>query len=77
MNTTLDLDRDVLESVQAIANREHKALGAVFSELVRRGLSAMPDSKAPGYRHGFRVLPKRHEVITSEHVRHLLCIASS
>jgi hypothetical protein len=72
MNTTLDLDRDVLESVQAIANREHKALGTVLSELVRRGLSATPENEASGYRHGFRLLPKRGEAITSEHVRHLL-----
>ncbi|MCF8156799.1 MAG: hypothetical protein K9K35_12395 [Rhodoferax sp.] len=69
---TLDLDRDVLESVQAIANREQRTLGAVFSELVRRGLIVMPESKASGYRHGFRVLPKRNEVITSEHVRRVL-----
>ncbi len=72
MNTTLDLDHDVLARVQEIANREHKALGAVFSELARRGLSLILESNAPGYRHGFRVLPKRQEVITSEHVRCLL-----
>jgi len=71
MNTTVDLDPDVLDTAQDIANREHKALGTVLSELVRRGLRAMPESAATGYRHGFRVLPKRNEVITSAHVRHL------
>ncbi len=72
MNTTIDLDPDVLDSAKAIAKREHQALGAVLSELARRGLSVEPKNKAPGYRHGFRVLPKRNELITSEHVRHLL-----
>lgn len=72
MNTTVDLDPDVLDTAQVIARREHKALGVVLSELVRRGLRTMPESTATGYRHGFRILPKRHEVITSAHVRHLL-----
>ena len=72
MNTTVDLDSDILNTVQVIANHERKALGTVLSELVRRGLLSMPESTTTGYRHGFRVLPKRNEVITSAHVRNLL-----
>ena len=38
MRTTLNLDDDVLETTRAIARAERRALGAVVSELVRRGL---------------------------------------
>jgi len=72
MITTVDLEPEVLDSAQTIASREHKALGIVLSDLVRRGLRTLPESTASGYRHGFRVLPKRQEIITSAHVRQLL-----
>jgi hypothetical protein len=38
MRTTLNLDEDVLETTRAIARAEGRALGAVISDLVRRGL---------------------------------------
>ena len=38
MRTTLNLDDDVFETVRAIAHTERRALGAVVSDLVRRGL---------------------------------------
>ncbi len=38
MRTTINLDDDVLETCRAIARAEGRALGAVVSDLVRRGL---------------------------------------
>jgi len=38
VRTTINLDDDVLETTRAIARAERRALGAVVSDLVRRGL---------------------------------------
>jgi hypothetical protein len=38
MRTTINLDDDVLEATRAIARVERRGLGAVVSNLVRRGL---------------------------------------
>jgi hypothetical protein len=39
MRTTLTLDDDVLEAARYLARTEGKAIGAVVSELARRGLA--------------------------------------
>lgn len=39
MRTTLNLDDDVAAAARELASEEHRSLGAVISELVRRGLT--------------------------------------
>lgn len=39
VRTTINLDDDALEAARAIARMEHRALGVVISDLVRRGLA--------------------------------------
>lgn len=39
MRTTLSLDDDVLVAARELAAAEHRSLGAVISDLVRRGLT--------------------------------------
>jgi hypothetical protein len=39
MPTTLDLDDDVLAAARELAVRERRSLGAVVSDLARRGLN--------------------------------------
>ena len=39
MRTTLQLDDDVLAAARELATGEHRSLGAVVSELARRGLT--------------------------------------
>lgn len=74
MNTTLDIDQDVLEAAQKIAFSANLSLGAAVSALARQGLRLVPpdNAEAEGCRHGFRVLSRRGEVITPEHVRRLM-----
>ena len=38
VRTTINLDDDVVEAARAIARTEHRSLGVVISDLVRRGL---------------------------------------
>ena len=74
MNATLDIDQDVLEAARKIASSANLSLGQAVSELARQGLRRVSsnNAEAAGYRHGFRVLSRRGEVITPEHVRHLM-----
>ena len=39
MRTTLTLDDDVVAAARELAAAEHRSLGSVISELVRRGLT--------------------------------------
>jgi len=39
MRTTLDLDDDVVAAARELATNERRSLGAVISELARRGLT--------------------------------------
>lgn len=39
MRTTLDLDDDVMAAARELAAEERRSLGAVISELARRGLT--------------------------------------
>ncbi len=42
MRTTLTIDDDVLTAAKTLAAQDQKSLGAVISELVRRGLRREP-----------------------------------
>ena len=55
MRTTLTIDDDVLAAAKAIAERQHKSLGEVFSELSRRALH--PTAKPRAARNGVPLLP--------------------
>jgi hypothetical protein len=69
MRTTLNLDEDVLETTRAIARAEGRALGAVISDLVRRGL--VPAELRIDDEDGFPVfrVDQSVEPITNEMVR--------
>ena len=72
MRTTVNLDDDVLDAARAIARTEARALGAVISDLVRRGLA--PASPRLGDEAGFPVfsVPADAPPITSEVVQRAL-----
>ena len=75
MRTTIDIAEDVFLAVRELARREKKTAGQVISELARRGLHAGPGDKQEGNLEeffGFRPLPKRGVVVTSELVNRLL-----
>ena len=72
MRTTLNLDDDVLETTRAIARAERRALGAVVSDLVRRGL--VPAELRLDEEDGFPVFRLHHpaQPMTDEMVRSAL-----
>ena len=70
MRTTLDLEADVLAAAREIAERRKTTIGRVVSELARQALTR-PAGIASADRNGFRVLPKRGGVVTSEMVARL------
>jgi hypothetical protein len=39
MRTTIDIDADILKAARVLAVAEHKTLGQVLSDLVRKGLA--------------------------------------
>ncbi|MFZ5851635.1 MAG: antitoxin [Actinomycetota bacterium] len=53
MRTTLNLDADVVDAARALARLERRSLGAVLSELARRGLA--PREARLGERNGLPV----------------------
>lgn len=67
MRTTLNIDDDVLLAARDLARRDGTSIGAVISELSRKGLNAgSPD--AGDREHpicGFRPLPKRGRPVTN------------
>ena len=69
VRTTINLDDDVLETSRAIARTERRALGAVVSDLVRRGL--VPPQLRIDDEEGFPVFRVRAPArpITDEMVR--------
>ncbi|MDE0101425.1 MAG: hypothetical protein OXN89_03515 [Bryobacterales bacterium] len=74
MRTTLDIDEDVLLAAGGLAKQSKKTIGAVISELVRKGLNAAPgDSSAdqPSAFFGFHPLPKCGKAVTNEIIGHL------
>jgi hypothetical protein len=69
VRTTLNLDDDVLDTTRAIARAERRALGAVVSDLVRRGL--VPSQPRIDDDDGFPIfrVPRLAQPITDEVVR--------
>ena len=73
MRTTLDLDDDVLAAARERARREHKPMGQVVSELVRRALTApseplgvSPIVKETAAVYGVQPFERRGTVVTNE-----------
>ena len=74
MRTTLDIAEDVLLAAKALARRERKSAGQVLSELARKGLGmSARDVVTSGDEEflGFRPLPPRGIIVTSELVERL------
>ena len=71
MRTTLSLEDDVIESVQAYARNHRLSLGKAASELIRRGTRYQLGTRKAN---GLLVLdaPDDFPVITTERVRELL-----
>ncbi len=71
MRTTLSLDDDIMSAARAIAEREHKTIGQVVSDLARKSLADRPRLKT---RNGIPLLvrkPGSKVVITMELVNAL------
>ena len=70
MRTTLNLDDDVLQVVKTYAENRSLAMGKALSELVRRGLTSPPKTRAIN---GLVVfdLSEESEPVTSELVKRL------
>ena len=73
MRTTIDLD-DVLLAAWSLARRVRSSVGAVVSELARKGLAGggSSDRTAESHAfHGFRPLPRRGKPVTNELINRL------
>lgn len=55
MRTTITLDDDIFAAAKELAAHRRKTVGAVVSELVRKGL--MPSIEPPRFRNGIRLMP--------------------
>jgi len=74
MRTTLDIAEDVLLAAKALARHEHKSAGQVLSELARKGLAVSTgasDLNSEEEFLGFKPLPARGVIVTSELVERL------
>ena len=72
MNTTLDLDADVLAAAKEISARTQRTTGQVISDLVRQALAITPMPEArPLVINGFEVIPPTGRTVTPEIVRQL------
>jgi hypothetical protein len=73
VRTTLDIDDDVLLAAKERARREGRSVGSVVSTLARQALTS---SSQPGHAgkqlYGFRPLPKRGGVVTTQLVHDLM-----
>lgn len=71
MRTTLTIDDDVLDTARKLSEARGIPIGAVISQLARRGLSP---ATATAVRNGIRLFPVREGagVVTPEVVKHLL-----
>ncbi|MCB1079742.1 MAG: CopG family transcriptional regulator [Verrucomicrobiae bacterium] len=74
MQTTLDLDDDVLAAAEEISALTHRSAGKVLSDLARRALtvSKPSDSFPPAVFNGFEIIPAEGRVVTPELVRDLM-----
>lgn len=69
MRTTVNIDDDVLLAARDLARRDGSSIGAVLSDLARRGLngvSSRGDVCESDDFFGFRPLPKRGRPVTNE-----------
>lgn len=74
MRTTLDIAEDVLLAVKSLSRRERKSAGQILSELARKGLGMSADQATSSEQEeflGFRPLPARGVVVTSELIERL------
>jgi hypothetical protein len=67
MRTTLNIDDDVAAAARELASEEHRSLGAVISELARRGLTPARVEVAGGM--PVILVPEGTPPITPEMVR--------
>ncbi len=74
MRTTIDIDPTVLDVARDLANHSRRSIGAVISELAKRGIEAGKASGSQSSRNGFPVfaLPTDTPPVTSELVKQLL-----
>ena len=70
MRTTLDIDDDVLTAAKELAAAQKATVGRIISDLVRKELTR-PSARPLKYRGGFRILPKRGGVVTTELINRL------
>lgn len=70
MRTTLTIDDDVFAVVRYLAEQKKQAIGAVLSELARKGLQKTPELNQRGLFPVFNV-PANAATITPEHVKML------
>lgn len=74
MRTTINLDDDVLLAARGLARRDGTSIGAVVSELARKGLNADshsdPEDASVNF-YGFRPLPKRGRLVTNDLINRL------
>ena len=62
MRTTVSIDDDVLTAARTLADRQHRSLGDVISELARRGLApSLPVGRIS--RNGVPLLPRRADAV--------------
>lgn len=69
MRTTVNLDDDVLLAAKGIARRDRTSIGAVISDLARKGLNSDQYNHTDGAKdrfYGFSPLPKRGSPITND-----------
>jgi hypothetical protein len=74
MRTTLDIAEDVLLAAKAIGRFEQKSAGQVISELARKGLQpagTLPSDAQEEFL-GFRPLPPRGVIVSSELIERLI-----
>ncbi len=74
MRTTLDIAEDVLMAAKALSKKEHKTAGQVLTELARKGLAASnltSDLASEEEFLGFKPLPSRGVIVTSELIERL------
>lgn len=62
MRTTLSIDDDVLAAAKHLAEREHRSVGEIVSELARQGLSRATRSSRTE-RNGIPLLPSRKKAL--------------
>lgn len=69
MRTTVNIDDDVLLAAKGLARRDGSSIGAVLSDLARKGLNGASSRGGVAESDdfcGFRPLPKRGRPVTNE-----------